>query len=69
MQWSCPGGVWDGIIWSHHKIRPRGKRAAYDMVLYLLDELDQSDEDKLQDKIRELSNNDDYKLPPKLISN
>jgi len=63
-----PGGVFDGILWSQGKISARAKEktAAVDLCLYMLGELNTNEKQELLVRLREITKNPRYKLPPKV---
>lgn len=63
-----PGGVFDGILWINGRISAgaKEKAAAVDLCLYVLGEIKASEKQELLIRLREITKNSRYKLPPKV---
>ena len=63
-----PDGVFDGILWSKGKIyaKAKEKTAAVDLCLYMLGELNVKERQELLMRLREITKNSRYRLPPKI---
>jgi DNA sulfur modification protein DndB len=63
-----PGGVFDGILWNAGNIdaKTKAKKAAVDLCLYILHQLDSAQETELIKTLKEITKKEDYLLPPKL---
>jgi DNA sulfur modification protein DndB len=63
-----PGGIFDGVLWSHGRVLAgaKEKTAAVELCLYVLGELNRSESRELQDSLREITRNPKYKLPNRL---
>lgn len=67
LQFENPGGIFDGILWNAGRIEASAKarNAAVSFCLYMLHELDQSEERQLVTNLREVTKNQHYTLPGK----
>ena len=63
-----PGGVFDDILWTKGKISARAKEksAAVDLCLYMLGEVEANGKQKLLARLREITKNSRFRLPPKI---
>lgn len=68
IEFTNPGGIFDGIIWNSGKIdsKSKPKTAAVELCLYLLNQLDIKKVDKLLVNLKDITKNDEYSLPNKL---
>jgi DNA sulfur modification protein DndB len=65
LRWENPGGVLDGTVWLNGKVVPQAKpkTAAVEYVLYLLHEFPDNETPALLETLREIQNDEKYKLP------
>jgi DNA sulfur modification protein DndB len=68
LNFANPGGIFDGILWADGNIiaRAKEKAMAVDLCLYMLGELNTNERQELLVRLREITKNQHYKLPPKV---
>ncbi len=70
LAFKSPGGIFDRILWNEGRIEAKAENriAAFELCLHLLGECNGTASAELQEKLRKITKNPDYKLPKPVIS-
>lgn len=69
LQFKSPGGIFDRILWNEGRIEAKAENrtAAFELCLYLLGERNGVAPDELEEKLRTITKNPNYKLPKQVV--
>jgi DNA sulfur modification protein DndB len=70
LEFKSPGGIFDRILWNEGRIEAKAENrtAGFELCLHLLGERNGTAPEELQEKLRKITKNPDYKLPKPIVS-